>query len=285
MIWVKLVTELGHSQNRYGMLKIAVCAKQVPDTDIPPSQFKVDEGELSVIPPAGVPPIVNGFDMNAVEAALRLRDAGVAVEIVIFSVGTGFALDVMKKPLAIGADRLVLVDDKASESLDALGTARVLAAVIERDGGADLVLAGRQASDWDQAHVPIMLSELIGAPLVTLVRNLAMSAGGDSFEVERVAEGGFQRVECRMPAVMTVTNELGEARYANLRGIMAASRKRPEVFTLADLGLSDLVEEKMLEITRLFVPVSESSVEFIEGENEADSGRLLALRLREAKLI
>ena len=123
------------------MLKIAICAKQVPDTDIPPSQFKVDEVELRVIPPAGVPPIVNGFDMNAVEAALRLRDAGVEAEIVIFSVGTGFALDVMKKPLAIGADRLVLVDDEASESLDALGTARVLAAAIERDGGADLVLA------------------------------------------------------------------------------------------------------------------------------------------------
>ena len=70
------------------MLKIAVCAKQVPDTDIPPSQFKVDEAGLRVIPPAGVPPIVNGFDMNAVEAALRLRDAGGDVEIVIFSVGT-----------------------------------------------------------------------------------------------------------------------------------------------------------------------------------------------------
>ena len=267
------------------MLKIAVCAKQVPDTDIPPSQFKVDEAGLRVIPPAGVPPIVNGFDMNAVEAALRLRDAGADVEIVIFSVGSGFALDVMKKPLAIGADRLVLVDDEASESLDALGTARVLAAAIDRDDGADLILAGRQASDWDQAQVPIMLSELMSAPLVTLVRNLATSAGGESFEVERVAEGGFQRIECPMPAVMTVTNELGEARYANLRGIMAATRKRPETLTLADLGLSDLIEGRALEMTRLFVPVSESMVEIVEGEDEADSGRLLALRLREAKLI
>ncbi|MXX92213.1 MAG: electron transfer flavoprotein subunit beta/FixA family protein [Chloroflexi bacterium] len=267
------------------MLKIAVCAKQVPDTDIPPSQFKVDEGALRVIPPAGVPPIVNGFDMNAVEAALRLRDAGVECEIVIFSVGTEFALDVMKKPLAIGADRLVLVDDEASESLDALGTARVLAAAIERDGGADLVLAGRQASDWDQAHVPIMLSEIMSAPLVTLVRNLAMNGGGESFEVERVAEGGFQRIECPIPAVMTVTNELGEARYANLRGIMAATRKQPETMTIADLGIGDVANNGKLEMTRLFVPISESNVEFIEGEDEADSGRLLALRLREAKLI
>ena len=257
----------------------------MPDTDIPPSQFKVDEADLRVIPPAGVPPIVNGFDMNAVEAALRLRDAGVECEIVIFSVGTDFAMDVMKKPLAIGADRLVLVDDEASESLDALGTARVLSAAIERDGGADLVLAGRQASDWDQAHVPIMLSELMSAPLVTLVRGLTVSADGGGFEVERVAEGGFQRVACPMPAVMTVTNELGEARYANLRGIMMASRKQPETMTLSDLGLSDLVSGKALEMTRLFVPASESNVEMIEGDDESDSGRLLALKLREAKLI
>ncbi len=267
------------------MLKIAVCAKQVPDTDIPPSQFKVDEDDLRVIPPAGVPPIVNGFDMNAVEAALRLRDAGTDVEIVIFSVGHDFALDVMKKPLAIGADRLVLIDDEESESLDALGTARVLAAAIERDGGADLVLAGRQASDWDQAHVPIMLSELIDAPLVTLVRALGLSSDGKTFEIERVAEGGYQRIECPIPAVMTVTNELGEARYANLRGIMTASRKRPETMTLADLGVANLAESESLAMTRLFIPVSDSNVEIIEGEDEADSGRLLALRMREAKLI
>ena len=257
----------------------------MPDTDIPPSQFKVDETDLRVIPPAGVPPIVNGFDMNAVEAALRLRDAGVDVEIVIFSVGTGFALDVMKKPLAIGADRLVLVDDEASESLDALNTAKVLAAAIERDGCADLVLAGRQASDWDQGHVPIMLSELMRAPLVTLVRDLKLGLDGDSFEIERVSEGGFQRINCPKPAVMTVTNELGEARYANLRGIMAASRKRPETITLGDLGLSDLTQNGAIAMTRLFVPMSESNVEIVEGEDDADSGRLLALRLREAKLI
>ena len=267
------------------MLKIAVCAKQVPDTDIPPSQFKVDETGLRVIPPAGIPPIVNGFDMNAVEAALKLRDTGTDCEIVVFSVGTSFVLDVMKKPLAIGADRLVLVDDEASESLDALGTAKVLVAAIERDGGADLLLAGRQASDWDQAHVPIMMSELMGAPLVTLVRHVAMNISGNSFEVERVTEGGFQRIECPIPAVMTVTNELGEARYANLRGIMAASRKQPETLTLADLGLRDLGNERMLKMTRLFVPLAESHVEIMEGEDEADSGRLLAIRLREAKLI
>ena len=130
-----------------------------------------------------------------------------------------------------------------------------------------------------------MLSELMDAPLVTLVRSLALSSDGVSFEIERVSEGGFQRIDCPKPAVMTVTNELGEARYANLRGIMAASRKQPETMTLADLGLSDLTQNGAIAMTRLFVPVSESNVEIVEGEDDADSGRLLALRLREAKLI
>ena len=270
------------------MLKIAVCAKQVPDTDIPPSQFKVDAESLTVTPPAGVPPIVNGFDMNAVEAALRLRDAGADVEISIFSVGTDFAMDVMKKTLAIGADRLILVDDPDTVALDAYMTAQTLAAAIKRSGGADIVLAGRQASDWDQAHVPIMLSETMGIPLVTLVRSLELKDDGSStLDLERVSEGGFQRIECPMPAVLTVTNELGEARYANLRGIMAASRKKPETMSLADLNIptSEPSTSSALQLTRLFVPESDANVEMIKGEDDADSGRLLALKMREANLI
>ncbi len=265
------------------MLKIAVCAKQVPDTDIPPSQFRVDEDALEVVPPPGVPPIVNGFDMNAVEAALRLRDAGADVEITVYSIGTGFVMDVMKKPLAIGADRLVLIDDPDTASLDASATARLLAAVIRRDD-TDLVLAGRQASDWDQAHVPIILSEVMGLPLVTLVRRLELSSDESHLQIERVSEGGFQRIDCPLPAVLTVTNELGEPRYANLRGIMAASRKRPDTLTLSELGVSDR-SATSLEMTRLFEPVMDTNVEIVEGEDAADSGRLLALKLRESRLI
>ncbi len=267
------------------MLRIAVCAKQVPDTDIPPSQFKVDDARLEVVPPVGVPPIVNGFDMNAVEAALRLRDAGTEVNITVYSVGNGFAMDVMKKPLAIGADRLVLVDDAAAPHLDASSTAKALSAAIERDGGADIVLAGRQASDWDQAQVPIMMSELMGLPLVTLVRSLELDDDGASLMLERVSEGGFQKLSCPIPAFLTVTNELGEPRYANLRGIMAASRKRPDTMSLADLGLSEIESKAALEMKRLFIPATDSEAEMIEGEDDADAGRLLALRLREAKLI
>lgn len=130
-------------------LRIVVLAKQVPDPETPPSQFNVDESTNSVIPPNSVPPVVNGFDLNAVEAALQLRDAGADVEITVLSVGSDFVMDAMKKPLAMGADRLVLVDDDGLDKLDAAATVKVLAAAIEKDGPFNLVLGGRQASDWD----------------------------------------------------------------------------------------------------------------------------------------
>ena len=263
------------------MLKIAVCAKQVPDTEIPSSQFVVDEAARAVVPPAGVQPIVNGFDMNAVEVALKLRDAGIECDITVYSVGKDFVMDVMKKPLAIGADNLVLVDDPAADDLDAMATARALMGAISAYGGADLILCGRQASDWDQSHVPLMLGELMGLPTVTLARSVQLD--GDQLKLERVIDNGYQVIRSPLPALLTITNEAGEARYANLRGIMTASRKQPTVYDLVSVGVEDATPS--LKLTRLFIPATESEVEMIQGEDEADSGRMLAIRMRDEGLI
>ena len=264
-------------------VRIVVLAKQVPDPETPPSQFKIDESTNTVIPPNGVPPVVNGFYLTAVEAALLLRDSGADVEITVMSVGSDFVMDAMKKPLAMGADRLVLVDDSGLDNIDSAVTVRVLAAAIEKDGPYDLILGGRQASDWDQAHVTLGLSEVLGLPLVSLVQKLELN--GDSVSLQRVIPDGYQTITAPLPSVLTITNELGEPRYPNLRGIMQASRKKPEIFSLADLGISsdDLVPK--LELKKLYIPESNKQVELIEGEDEADSGKKLALRLREEKLI
>ena len=103
--------------------------------------------------------------------------------------------------------------------------------------------------------------------------------------IERALTDGYQVVEAPTPAVITVSNELGEARYPTLRGIMAASRKQPERLTLDELGLTVNDLKPDLSLRRLFIPESESQVEIIEGEDEADAGRKLALRLRELNLI
>ncbi len=264
-------------------VRIVVLAKQVPDPETPPSQFKIDESTNSVIPANGVPPVVNGFDLNAVEAALRLRDSGADVEITVLSVGSDFVMDAMKKPLAMGADRLVLVDDAGLDKLDASATVKVLAAVIEKDGPFDLILGGRQASDWDQGHVALGLAEVLGLPLVSLVQKLEMD--GASVSLQRVIPDGYQMITAPVPSILTITNELGEPRYPNLRGIMQASRKKPEILSLGDIGLTSDDLAPRLELKRLYVPESNRQVELIKGEDEADSGKKLALRLREEKLI
>jgi electron transfer flavoprotein beta subunit len=266
-------------------LRIAVCAKQVPDPEIPPSQFKIDETEKKVVPPQGAPPVVNGFDLNATEAALRIRDAagGQGVEVTVFSVGTGFVMDVMKKPLSMGADRLVLVDDPALAEIDAAATSRVLAAAIKRDGAYSLILCGRQASDWDQASVPIGVAESLGLPCVTLARSVTVKDG--LVRIERTLPGLVQTVEASLPLVVTVSNELGEPRYPTLRGIMAAGRKQPVLVRLADLGVGTEDLAPKMTLKRLSVPEKRRTVEFIKGQDDAESGRLLALRLRQEKLI
>jgi electron transfer flavoprotein beta subunit len=273
-------------------LRIAVCAKQVPDPDVPPSRFKVDETAKRVVPPHGVAPVVNGFDLNATEAALRVRDAALrepqragapAVEITVFSAGAGFVMDVMKKPLSMGADRLVLVDDLVFAAADAASTARTLAAAIKRDGQFDLILCGRQASDWDQAQVPFGIAEALGLPCVTLARSVSVREG--VARIERVLPGIVQTVEAPLPLVVTVSNELGEPRYPTLRGIMAAGRKQPLMVKLADLGLAAADLSPRMTLRRLSVPERRRTVELVLGKDEAESGRMLALRLRHEKLI
>ncbi len=267
-------------------MRIAVCAKQVPDPDIPASRFEVDENALRVVPPQGVPPVMNGFDLNAAEAAIRLTEPGRQAEheIVVISAGSGFVMEVMKKPLAMGAHRLVLVDDPALEGAGAGVAARVLSAVIRREGPFDLVLCGRQASDWDQAHVPMGIAEALGLPCITFARDLYVNGGG-SLRVHRALPDGYQVIETGLPAVVTVSNEYGEPRYPTLRGIMSATRSQPTRHSLSGLGLTDAELSPAMRLKRLFVPESGGDCEMIAGEDDADAGRRLAVRLREAQLI
>lgn len=264
-------------------INIIVCVKQVMDPETPASAFNIDSDANRVVPAPGIPPVVNGFDENAVEAALRLKDNGDAAKITVISMGSGFVMDVMKKPLSMGADELILLDDEALDDLDAYATATALAEAIKKVGEYDLILCGRQASDWDQAHVPLGIAEMLGLPCVTLAQKIDVA--GDGIAVQRALTDGYDVVEAPLPALVTVTNELGEPRYPTLRGIMQASRKRPTSWSAADVGLDAAALEPKLTLTELYIPVSDNQVEVIEGEDDADAGRNLALRLREERLI
>ena len=263
-------------------INIVVCAKQVVDPETPASAFRIDSEAKRVLPAAGIPPVVNGFDENAVEAALQLKEA-VGATVTVVSVGSNFVMDVMKKPLSMGADELVLIDDAAVADLDAFATATALAEAIKKIGPVDLILCGRQASDWDNAMVPLGVAELLDLPCVTLAQNIEVS--GERIVVHRALTDGYEVVQAQLPALVTVSNELGEPRYPTLRGIMMAGRKSPTVWSAADLGLNESTLAPKLVLEDLFVPVSDRQCEFVEGEDDADAGRKLALRLREARLI
>lgn len=267
-------------------MNIAVCVKQIPDPETPASQFAVDEAARRVIPAQGVAPVVNPYDPQATEAALRLRDAAGEGTITVISLGADSARDAIKHALAMGADEGVLLSDPAFANIDNFQTALALAKAIDKLDAIDLVLMGRAAADWDMGVAPIGVAELLGLPVVTIAR--AMSAEGSTLTVERVLDDGFQTVEVDLPAVVSISNEFGEPRYPQLRQIMLAAKKTVQVWSAEDLGLAPDEtgeENRWLPLEALYVPVTESNVEIIEGDSPEEQARTLARKLRDARLI
>ena len=264
-------------------MNIVVCVKQVMDPDTPISAFIVDEAEKKVIPAQGIPPVVNGYCENAVEAALQIRDQQGEGTITILSLGTDFVMDVMKKPLSMGADKMILIQDESASNLDASGIVNVLSAAINKISDVDLVLCGQQASDWDNAHIPMGLAENLELPCITSALNIEHTE--DKLIVQSALPDGYQTFEAPLRSLITVNNLFGEPRYPTLKGIMQASRNSPEIWSIDDLGISKSDLEPSIILSELKIPVSEGNCEIIEGEDDADSGRLLALKLREEKII
>jgi electron transfer flavoprotein beta subunit len=262
-------------------MDIVVTVKQVPDPDIPPSHFKVDEAARKVVPPAGVAPVMNGYDANALEAALRLREQH-GGKVTVVTVGPDSARDALKRAIAMGADAAVHVNDPALVDADSLLTARALAAAITKLGHVDLVLSGRQASDTDGGQVHLELAELLELPAVSPIQKIEQVEDG-ALVVQRIAEEGYQRLRVRLPALLGVSSELNEPRYPPLRGIMAAGRAQIPVWTAADLGLA--TDQRTVETRRLYVEQREAHVELIQADSPAEAGVKLADKLREARLV
>lgn len=268
-------------------MNIVVCVKQVPDPETPASQFRVDEPAKKVIPAQGVPLVISQFDAIAVEAALRIRDAQGEGKITIISMGLEAARDVVKHGLAMGGDDGILLCDPAFDDSDSYTTAFVLSEAIKKVGDCDLILCGRQSTDWDFGVVGAGIAQLLGLPAVTIARKVE-AAGSGKLRVERTLLDGFETVEVTTPCVVTISNELGEPRYPQLRQIMVAARKQVTIWKPADLGLDSAQVGKQgarLSLERLFVPVVESRCEFIGGESPEEMAANLARRLRDAKLI
>jgi electron transfer flavoprotein beta subunit len=265
-------------------MNIIVCCKQVIDPEAPPASFKVDANKI--VPPTGVPPVISPFDECAVEAALKVKDAK-GGKVTALSLGFNLLKDVVKKPLSMGADELVLLDDAAFDGGDGASIAYALSLAIKKIGQFDLIFCGRQAADWDSGQIGSGIAEMLGLPSVTLARKVEITADNKA-RVERVTTDGFDVIEVGLPALITISNEIGTPRYPTMKGIMAAKRKEPVVWKPADIGADAAklgAAGRRTKLTKLFQPVRESKVEIIGGESPEDMGIKLALKLREIKVI
>jgi electron transfer flavoprotein beta subunit len=268
-------------------MNMIVCCKQVLDPEAAPSTFKLDAANNRMVQPPEVKPVVSPYDEQAVEAALRIKDKDKTQKVTIISLGNGLVRDVVKKPLSMGADELVLLEDPAFEGGDAFSVATALAAAIKKIGAFDLIFLGRQESEWDDGQVGSGLAELLGIPSVTVAKKVEV-IDPQKVKIERVVADGYQVLEVQAPAVITVSNELGEARYATLKGIMAASKKQPIVWKPADIGLDAGkvgAAARKSKIVKLFQPVKEGKCEIVSADSPAEAAALLAQKLRDNKVI
>jgi len=266
-------------------MNIIVCCKQVIDPEAPPASFNIDASTNQAVPPPGVPPVISPFDENAVEAALRIK-AAQGGKITTLSLGINLLRDVVKKPLSMGADELVLLEDEAFVDGDSWSTAYALALAIKKIGEYDLILCGRQAADWDSGQVGPGIADILELPSVTLAKKIDITDG--KARVERVVTDGYEVIEVPLPALITVSNELGEARYPTIKGIMAAKRIEPIVWKPADIGAdpSEIgAAGRRAKLLKLFQPVREGQCEIIDGESVEEAAANLALKLREVKIL
>lgn len=269
-------------------MRIVVCVKEVLDPDAVGAYAVAgglvigDDGRS--LTQSTIPRLMNAYDEQAIEAALRLRDAGVECTVEVVSVGTELTA-MLRHALSLGVDEVVAIEPASAEQ-DCHVVASLLAAHIRSREGADLVLCGRQASDDDQGVVPAMIAENLGAPVVTVARSVE-STGSDpaSVRVVRVTPEGDEIVEVDCPAVITVSSELGDPRYPTMPMKMAARKVDPTAVTPQDLALDDAGLAPRVRLSRQYVPVVESDCEMIEGDGPAEWADRLVERLIEERVL
>jgi len=241
-------------------MKIAVCVKQVPEGSrrIDPETKRLDRSGEGAL---------NPFDANAVEEALRLKDAGGEGEVVLVSLGPPKAQDALRKALAMGADRAVLIADDGATGADLVATSKALTKALEREG-ADLILFGQQANDSDGAVLWAAVADRLRLPVVSQAAELTHADG--KITVKRQTEFGYDVIEAPVPAVVAVSDAINEPRYPSLKGIMGAKSKPQETVSLSDLGVDGL--ESRTEVYALNDPPARGESKKIEDDGNAAQG-------------
>ncbi|MCV0403621.1 MAG: electron transfer flavoprotein subunit beta/FixA family protein [Chloroflexi bacterium] len=260
-------------------MKIVVCIKQVPATGA--DKRYTDDLRLDR---TGVEAIINPLDEYAIEQALRLADAGTADAVTYLSMGPDQASEALRRALAMGGDDAVLITDPALAGADEWTTAKVLAAALDKLAP-DVALMGMASDDARGSLVPGAVAAMRDVPLLSYGSELALADG--EARVRRLSATGYDWIAAPLPVVATVTDQVGEPRYASLKGIMAAKRKPMETWSLGDLGLSadDLHGAALTKVTDARAPEEKPPTERIENLPAPEAAAKIADWLAARKLI
>lgn len=265
--------------------RVAVCLKRVLDPELPARAFGIDESGLAPVV-RGAPElyVLDSYAENALETALRLRDAGVAEAPSALCVGDADSEPVLRRALGLGAGAAVRIWEPGWERLDALAVAHALARALARRGVPDLVLCGREAGDVEEGVVGPALAEELGLPCVPLVRRVEPHGG--ALRVERDVDGRVETLEVRPPALLTVaSSEHNAPRLPRTRDVMLARIKPIELLDAAALDADPDRSEPRLRLERLVPSPLGRSCELLSGGDAAERAERLAQRLVELELL
>ena len=260
-------------------MKIMVCLKQVPHQD---ARLDIDANG-TWIQEDNIKFEINSYDTYALEEALRNKDAGEA-EVLVVSIGPDRVTQALRTALGMGADRAVHVKDPEANGSDALGVAKILAAVAKEENP-DLIFMGLMSEDGNVTAVPPMVAELVGVPHTT--GGVKVEKANGTVTVEREIEGGAREVvELQSPCLIAVQTGLNQVRYASLKGIMAAKKKPLDVKSVADLGLSGQVgaAAAKVKIEKIAPPPKGDRAEILEG-SPAEVAASLVGKIKELGLL
>ena len=263
-------------------LQIVVLVKQVPDT----TEVKLDPKTGNLIR-EGIKSIVNPDDRNAIEAAVTLKER-YGAKITVISMVPPQAIDAISEAMGMGADRGILLSDRAFAGADTWATSSALGRAVQKVEGFDLVFAGRQAIDGDTAQIGPQVAEFLGVPQATYVCAVE-EIKGDAIVVKRRLEDGFEKLELRLPALLTVVGEINDPRYPSVGRLIDACREKApiEIWNSADLGFkaSEVgLEGSLTHVVNTFSPKAKRQGEIIPGGAKEVAQALLS-RLSDKKLL
>ena len=264
-------------------MKVVVSIKQTPSTT---AVLVVDNsGNVSWDDPGGKPNVLNPWDEYTVEEGVRLKENHGASDVIALTVGSEESQDALKTCLAMGCTEAVLVSDPALQGLDSLGTARTLAAAIQKVGDVQVAIFGKQAIDGDTGQTPVQVARKLGWTPLTFVSAIK-EIGDGKITVERLLDDGKETVTASLPVVIGTVKEINEPRYPSLMGIRKANRAEIPMWSAADLGLDGGAGSSNVDWSNVYaIPPREGSVQMIEGDSVEAQAKILADKLFEEKVI